>query len=78
MQLVINGVDPQNNLTVLAGGVPCDVVDSGRGAVAGQPGMSDTVVIQLPSDIPGGHHMLQIYDNTSRYVKPARVYFVVE
>ena len=78
MRLVINGVNPQNSLTVIAGGFNCDVVDSGRGAVAGQPGMSDTIVIQLPSLIPGGHHMLQVFDNASKYIKPARVYIVVE
>jgi hypothetical protein len=71
-------VDPQNSLTVFAGETRCDVVDSYRGAVGGRPGLSDTLVIQLPSDIQGGHHMLQIYDNTSRYVKPARVYIIVE
>ncbi len=78
VQLVVNSVNPQNSLTVLAGNLLCDVVDAGRVAVDGQPGMSDTVTIQLPADIPGGHHLLQIYDDTSRYIRPARVYIVVQ
>ena len=78
MQLVTNGVGPKNNLTILVDGVKCDVVDSSRVAVPGQPGLSDTTLIQLPADIPGGHHLLQIYDESSSYIGPARVYIVVE
>ena len=75
---VVNGVNPQNELTILAGGLKCEVVDLWRRAVDGRPGLSDLVTVMLPRDIAGGHHMIQIYDQTSSYARQPRVYIVVE
>jgi len=78
LTIVANGLNPRNALTILVDGAPCAIVATQRTAVDGLPGANDTVTIQLPSDIPGGHHLLQIYDETSLYVKPGRVFFMVQ
>ncbi len=77
MTLVVNGIDPQAELTVVIGGVSCQIVDTQRASIGGLPGKWDLVTIQLPVDIGGGHQMVQIYDTNSVYVRLPRVYIVI-
>ena len=76
--IAANGLNPGVLPRVWVNNLPASVVDFGRGAVAGLPGLNDIIQVQLPQPLDSGRAELRIADESVLYPPAARVYVMVE